>query len=256
MTSVKSIINQSLRKLLGLGSGEQPGAEEHADALAALRVMLDTWSLEALLIPFVATEEFPLTRGQAFYSMGPGGDWETTRPTRVEQVRLIGDDGASRFIPQASPNALRDQARVEDGYPTAWIGSADSLHAFVSLNAYPLEPACLVTSRKPFDVAALDNFAAPYDESRPAEKVYPSGFVLSGIQAELAFPPGYEAAIIYNLAVHLAPEYKGVVVSPVVEQQAARSKALIKIANTQPVDLVLDPVLTGRRGPYDIRLGP
>lgn len=255
-TSVKSIIDQALRKLGAVGTGEQAGADEHADALAALRVMLDTWSLEALLVPFTVTEQFDLTPGQAFYSMGPDGDWVTTRPTRIEQIRLLGDDGRSTYIPEASRNGLRDQASVEPGAPSAWLGQADGLRWFVSFNALPLGGAALVTSRKPFDVDALDNFARPYDETAGAETVYPSGFVLSGIQTPLAFPPGYEAAIIYNLAVHLAPEYKGLDLPPMVVDQAARAKALIKIANTQPVDLVLDPVLTGRRGPYDIRLGP
>ena len=256
MTSVKSIIDQSLRKLGALGSGEQAGTEEHADALAALRIMLDTWSIEALMVPFLATEEFPLSPDQALYAMGPLGDWVTTRPMRIEQIRVKGVDGRTRYLPQSTPSALRHQTSVEPGYPSAWVGSADGMAAWIEINAYPVEPAVLVTSRKPFDVAALDNFALPHDPAAAPETVYPSGFTLSGIQTTLAFPPGYEAAIIYNLAVHLAPEYKGLQLSQIVVEQAARAKALIKIGNVQPRDLVLDPFLTGRRGGYDIQRGP
>ncbi|TPE53074.1 hypothetical protein [Amaricoccus solimangrovi] len=255
-TSVKSIIDQSLRKLGIVGIGEQASADEHAEALSALRMMLDTWSLEALLVPFTVTERFDLTAGQAFYSMGTGGDWDTSRPTRVEQIRMLSDDDRTRFIPQLSANALRDQPTVEEGCPTAWVGSQDSLFYLVELNAYPLEPAVLVTSRKPFDAAALDNFDRAYSETAAPEKLSPSGFTMTGIQTSIDFPPGYLAAIVYNLAVHLAPEYAGLVLDPIIAAQAERAKALIKINNTQPRDLVLDPVLTGRRRGYDIRTGP
>lgn len=259
MTSVKSIIDQSLRKLGVLGAGEQAGPEEHSDALQALRTMLDTWSLEALMIPFTATEEFELSPSQCLYSMGPDGDWVTTRPTQVEQVRVKSSDGRTTFVRRTSRNGLRDQATVDGGTPTGWIGSADSLAWFIEFNAFPQEPRVLVTSRKPFDVTALDNFDQAHVEGADPAPLSPSGFTMTGIQSVLAFPPGYESAIVYNLALHLSVEYTGVVVPDLVVAQAARTKALIKIANWQPSEMKLPATLTrmvGRRGAYDIGHGP
>jgi hypothetical protein len=52
------LIDRSLRKL-GVGAaGQQLDPTEYADGLEVLRVMLDAWSLEDLLIPFQPTETF------------------------------------------------------------------------------------------------------------------------------------------------------------------------------------------------------
>lgn len=255
MPSIKSLIDTALRQLGLVGSGEQASETEYADGLAALRRMLDAWSLEPLLIPYLVTETFPLSGSKAFYSMGPGGDWNTARPEKVEIVRIL-IDGSAYPLQRSTAYVEQFRSRIEIGRPSSFVNTADSLMAYVEFDAFPDAGEALVTSLKPFNVTALDNFDQAYVEGAPPQDIPPAGFTLTGIQTSITFPPGYEAAIVAGLAVELAPEYPGVTLSPVVLSRAAGTKALIKRRNSQPMHYVLDPFLVGGRRVYDIVAGP
>src|SRR5688500_2959904 len=210
-------------------SGSSASPEEYADGLAALRVMLDAWSVEPLMVPFNVTERFALTTGQAFYSMGTGGDWDTTRPEEIEYIRVQDAEGLTRPVYPITQGLLNQRARVDARTPSRYVVSRDARWLFVEFDATPVDlPYVLVTSRKPFNTAVLDNFDLTFNEDADPSVIYPSGFTLTGIQTALEFPSGYEAAIIYNLAVHLRPEYAGLELPPEVVALAASTKANIK----------------------------
>ena len=240
--SIKSLIDAALRKLGLLGTGEQAEPSEYAEALSCLRMMLDTWSTESLLVPFTITEEFDLTAGQAHYAMGPGGDWHTARPEAIEVVRILEADGRSYNVPESSQHRLSHQSTVDAGRPRAYVTTADTLFRYVEFNSYPTGKA-LITSRKPLNVVALDNFDAAYVDGLEPQVAYPGNLTLTGIQTPLTFPSGYWSALVHNLAVWMAPEYPGATVSPVVAGIAGESKALIRRQNAKPVFIRTDPVL-------------
>lgn len=56
--------------------------------------MLSSWSAEGLSVPFLATENFTLTIGQAIYTIGSAGDFNTTRPLRIVNafIRVSNND--------------------------------------------------------------------------------------------------------------------------------------------------------------------
>ena len=251
-TTVKTVITDALRKL----GVVEPSPEEITDGLRALQLMLDSWSLEDLLVPYKPTELFQLDPSKAHYRMGLGGDWDTVRPERVEIVRIQRADGSTYPVVPSSQQAMQYQSNVMPGCPSTFLFQADGLFGYVEFNAYPTDPAVLVTSLKPFDAAALDNFDLAYDPNADPSPIYPSGFTLAGIQQPLEFPTGYEQAIIYNLAVHLRPEYPGLTLPEEVAGMAARSKSLIKRRNVRPMVATLERSMQSRGGCYDIRLGP
>ena len=254
-TSVKNLIDQALRKFGAVQTGEQASPNEYADGLAALKIMLDGWSNEDLLVPFTVTERFPFDVGRYQYSIGIAGDWDTVRPEDIDFIRVEDAAGVKHPVYPVSRNRLQYQGTIEPGRPGRYTVSRDSRFLYVEFDVYPTDPFALVTSRKPFNAQALDNFDAAYDENADQSEIHPSGFTLTGIQTPLEFPTGYEGAILYNLAVHLAPEYPGIDLSPVVVSMAASSKALIKRANWQPLNMqAMDLPL--RRGSYDIVSGP
>jgi hypothetical protein len=218
-------------------------------------MMLDGWSTEDLLIPFQPTEQFALSSTQAHYSMGPGGDWDTVRPERVEIVRLLRADGSTVPVMPSTPFVRQWQDVIPNGDPSHYIAQADSVYARVEFNAYPLAPNVLVTTTKPFNATALDNFDESFDEDADDEPIYASGFTLTGIQTAIDFPPGYEQCIVANLAVVLSPEYPGIDLPAVVVAMATRTKANIKRRNLKAAQMVLDRTLHGGRQPYNVNAG-
>jgi hypothetical protein len=72
---------------------------------------------------------------------------------------------------------------------------------------------------------------------------------IADINDDLAFPPGYERALLYALAVDLAPEYPAVTLSQSVIDTADDALADIKRANnTQQQPATFDFALAGGDG--------
>lgn len=255
--TVKSLIDQALRKLGVIDTGAQPDESEYADALAALRQMIDAWSLEDLMIPYQPTESFAVSSDKAFYSMGVGGDWDTARPEMIEVIR-IQHGGTTYPVKRSSREAFAEIGTLSVRRPSRFITTADAFFHFIEFDAYPDSGTALVTSLKPFNVEALENFDNDYDPDADPQPLYPSGFTMVGIQTPITFPTGYEKAIVYNLALELVPEYPGFDVSAVVAQNAMMMKGLIKRRNWRPGEVRIDPVLRGvrRLGTYDVNSGP
>lgn len=255
-TSIKALLDQTLLKLGVLASGNQADPTEYADGLASLRQMLDAWSLEDLLIPFSPTETFALDPDRNFYSMGVGGDWDTVRPERVEIIRVI-EAGRSYPLVESSLEKRSYQSELQRGNPTSYVVTRDARFVYVELDSFPSSGMALVTSLKPFNVSALDNFDAPYDPDAEPETALPSGFTLTGIQTAIDFPSGYEQALVYNLAIHIAPEY-GREAPQTVIAVAGNTKRMIKRRNWRP--LLARPEAMWRSGPrrgtYDVQSGP
>jgi hypothetical protein len=257
ITPIKQLIDAALRKLGVIDAMAQPDALEYADALDALKTMLDAWTLEDLLVPYRATERFDLDSAKNYYSMGIGGDWDTVRPERIEYIRIVDAGGNAHVVQPTTLGLAQYQSSIPLGDPTEYTSTADPLFAYVELNAYPTSPTVLVTSMKPFNALAIDNFDEEYDPDADPSPLYPSGMTLTGIGTTIDFPPGYKQAMIYNLAVHLSPEYAGVTLTEVVVAMARGTKQAIKRRNSKPIHLRLEAPLRGwGRGAYDIVQGP
>jgi hypothetical protein len=69
--------------------GEVPEPALLAGALRRANQMLGAWSLLPLTIPVVAREVFPITSNLGVYTMGPGGDFDTSRPNALTGAGLL-----------------------------------------------------------------------------------------------------------------------------------------------------------------------
>lgn len=256
--SVFNLVDSALRKLGVVQMGEQGSPAMYEAGVANLRIMLEGWSLEALMVPYVSTEKFDLDPGQALYSIGIGGDWDTVRPEEVQAVRVLDDSGRARLVRPTSRGVLATRPSVDPGIPTRYVLSRDAQYLYVEFDKLPLAlPHVLVTSRKPFNATALDNLTVVHDPAAPPWPIHPSGFSMAGIQTPIEFPTGYEGAIVYNLAVHLRPEYPGLELPAEVAALAASTKAVIKRSNWQPSILTADVGRMNRGGVfYDVVTGP
>src|SRR5229473_6914314 len=88
-STATDLISSALRLVNALASGEVPSAAEANDALLILNMMLDAWSIDRLMIFTVAIQDFPLVAGQQVYTMGTGGNFNTSRPPKIERMSIV-----------------------------------------------------------------------------------------------------------------------------------------------------------------------
>ena len=231
--TVRHLIRRSLL-LLGVISGTEPmTADEAQDGLDALNALVASWSLEHLLVYHTPRVDVPLVPRQGRYTWGPGGDIAGPRPVRLAAALLHVTDTSE---PIEWPLAVWDQAAYEAGIAQKTLS-----------NAYPLgvwlEPA--------FPLAVLHVYFVP--QAPYTLGLFPwlplPGF--ASIDMLVSLPEGYERALVYGLAVELAPMY-GKEASPTLVATLAQSVSAIKRVNTVVPRLSTDPAYTGRQaGAWD-----
>lgn len=234
--TAREMIASSLRLLGVLASGEVPTAAEANDALTALNQMLSAWSNENLAVYEKVRDEFTLDPGNGSYLWGENagaGEFTTARPVQVlkANLELQGTD------PQEIPLkilTLEEYAAIGSKTLDSTVPQAvyfDGAYPDLGVEFYPVPSAAehvVFYSLKPFEELELS--------------------------ADLSFPPGYEKAIRYNLAIDLAPEY-GRQPDALIMQQAIESKAEIKRKNLQTPKLSTDLPIRSGLNSFDYRTG-
>jgi hypothetical protein len=170
-------------------------ANELKDGLESFNRMLDSWSLEELMLYEVKREQFPLSPNTNPYSIGIGGVWNTVRPTKIVGAYLTLTNGS---IPVDYPMQVIQYSNYNDirlktlqtnfpGYlyyqPSFPIGECYIYPIYANNGASTAPGTITLTSWKPFSII-LD----------------PTSYI------ELA--PGYWEAIVFNLAIRIAEEYQ------------------------------------------------
>src|SRR5882757_50714 len=82
-TTAGALITSSLRLIGAIATGETPTAAEINDGISTLNDLLENWSTQNLAMYGSAVEIFPTVAGQAIYTIGPTGNWNTARPVRI-----------------------------------------------------------------------------------------------------------------------------------------------------------------------------
>lgn len=224
-------VTAALRLIGAVAPGESLAAAEATDGLAAGNRMLDSWSNEKLLIPATVREEFALTPSDGIYTMGSGANFNTTRPMKITQAAVLVD---GTEIPLHILENAQEWAEVCEKEATSSLPAylyAEGTYPNERLNLYP--------------VPTEANDLVLYSE-KPLTQI-------ASLAASVSLPPGYERAMVYNLACELAPEY-GRPVDPIIMQVAQESKAQLKRTNSRPYFLKCDTAITGS-GSYNIYTG-
>lgn len=212
------LVSASLRKIGALASGEDPDSSSSNDALAELNRMIDTWSTQGLLIYSKVRETFTLSGGTSTYSMGTGATLNTTRPMRIVDaaISISGLEYPMRII-------------TVDEYARIRLKSIQGIPGYLyPEGTYPNETLNL------YPVPTTDYTLVTYSW-KPLASV-------SALTTVLSFPPGYEDALIYNLALRLAPEY-GKPLDQAIIALAESTLGSIKRMNSKPQFLYADNAL-------------
>jgi hypothetical protein len=119
--TAQELINQALRSIGALASGESPSTEESNDALAALNQLLASWSSQALPIYQITRTTVTLT-GAASYTLA-------TRPVKIKAASISTTATMSvplaiatarewaEYLDKASTADFPEMLFYEDGYP-------------------------------------------------------------------------------------------------------------------------------------------
>jgi hypothetical protein len=215
-----------MRLIGAIETGETPTDEEISDGLQALNDLLENWSVERLSVWQRTNETFTAVPGQAVYTIGPGGNWNTSRPVRINDAytTVNGEDFHIEVINQQQYNDTAVKA-LQDSIVQRLLYLNTNELGTITLWPVPQVASQITLSMD----TLLTNITDP--------------------NTELVYPPGYAKALRYGLAVEFAPEF-GTTASATVTQIAQDSKADIKRANKVIVRAAYDGMLTNTVGNY------
>lgn len=197
-------------RLIGVYSiGETPSAEESNDGLNALNALLDSWANERLMMFRAVQDVLTLTAGTGTYTIGEGADFNTIRPQKV--------DPATYIVYQNTSFEMTIATLAQYNSILAKTINSDVPNVLFYDPTYP--EGTIVLYPTPNVTCTLNLWSWK-----------PLGIFLNATD-QVLLPPGYEDALVFNLAANLAPENE-VPVPSWVEKKATLTKKTLKRNNT------------------------
>jgi hypothetical protein len=182
---------------------ETPSTSELTDALFAANDILSNWSPQILPVLPLLRELFPVAAVAPAYTMGPGGNWNTARPVKVEAIAVIASNGARRPARIVTIEEFESMPDVTITGLFADVCFCDGGYPLMTFNLLPMPKSgeIEVMSYKP--LTAFVNLTDTID-----------------------LAPGYTRALRWALAFEMAPEF-GRPVSQELASLAADAKTSI-----------------------------
>ena len=203
--------------------------------LSRLNSMMDSWSNERMMIFQLSQTSFALTASQGSYTIGAGGDFNMTRPTKIVDPCFIRDaDGSDSVL------------RIIDAQAYGRIVDKDADGTYPVYLFYDFGYSATSTATVRFWPEPASGLSTFINTLQPLQS-------FSTVSVTLSLPPGYQDAIETNYAVRSA---LGLIpVSPELMVIARQAKAAIKGLNAPAPVLRLDMAVAGG-GRSSILTGP
>lgn len=217
MTTALQLITGSLRLIGALAEGETPSANQANDSLVSLNQMIDSWSTERLSVFCTQDQVFTWPSSERSRTFGPTGQITGTRPVRVDEATYFKVNNLSYsliLINQDQYNGIALKGSTST-YPNVMF--VNMTMPDIEMYLYPVP-----TSALEFHLVSVQQLTQP-----------------ATLATNLVFPPGYERALKYALAMEVAPEY-GIEPLPQVKRIAMTSKRTLKRINN-PDDIMAMP---------------
>jgi len=194
MPTATQMIYRSLRLLGQIRQGQGASTSQNNDGMATVNDMLDAWSAERANVFNVATASYPLVTTVSAYLIGPAQTFNAPRPIRIERAGIL----------IANPNGagtLRQPLRILSQHE--WDEIA------IKIEASPIAEKLYCDNAYPY--ATLNLLPIPTFASGTPPKLELSTWTALTAFPDLVtdeeFPPAYELAIRFNLAVLLSSTY-------------------------------------------------
>lgn len=228
MTTARTIVRGALMDL-GVASAEEPlTASQAEDALDLLNQLLDSWSLEQLIIYYTPPTSIPWPAGTQVRTWGPGGDIPTARPLKLQPYAHYREAATGLDLPltvmdrQADYVALTLKAQTSSTLQALYYAPSMPLGQLFGWPVPTMEWLVIVFPWQPFTR-------------------------WTSLDSEVLFPAGYERALRAGLALESAPQY-GVQPSALTAAILAEAKSNVKRVNAIVPVLGLDPSFQGTPG--------
>lgn len=209
MVTVLQIITDSMQDAGILSSNETPNATDAQKAFRLLNRMLDGDSTEDLMVYHNINEVFNLISGQQNYTIGPSGDFNTTRPINITAIYMRDTNGNDL------PCQMLDYQQYADIL-------SKPITATIALSAY-YDSGVPLSTITFWPVPAQTSYRAVIWSWKPLT-------AFTSLSDSVILPPGYEDYIEWNLADRLCPAF-GRDVPSRVEKLAIQTKEKIKKIN-------------------------
>ena len=202
-----------IRALQMLGEKPMGGTLTSAEQSAYLDVlngMLESWSIHRNFVYQILQENFALTTSTATYTIGNGGNFNTTRPTKIVGGFIrdaVTSDTALKIIPWDAYDSIVNKGVAGTWPKYLFYDGGMSATSTGTIKLYPAPAANLTLFIDSW--AQLTQFAS--------------------ITTNVILPPGYRRAIEANMALELAPG--GVSASPELVRIAREAKANVMSVN-------------------------
>jgi len=202
------LIKGALRKIGVVAQGETPTTDQTTEAAFALNLLVKSWAADGMPLWALRTTPIPLVAGKCDYTIGVGKDINTDKPLKVIQAwnRTTGNiDIPMRLITKQEYNILGN--KKTSGRPIQIYFDVGLNYSTV--HVFPTPAAADVLESTVYIV-----YQRPYED-----------FNISTDTPD--FPQEWYDAVLYGLAIRLAPEY-GVPLDQ--RQLLGREAADIKLA--------------------------
>ena len=218
-----------LSSLIALGEKQIGGtlsSDEQTHYLSKLNAMLDSWSTERLLVYQILQESKALTAGTVSYTIGSGGSFNTTRPTRITYAFIRDSNSADTYLDLINYQSYADLVLKSTGntYPRYLFYDTADAAGLATLFLYPAPQASLTLYIQSWK--QLTQFAT--------------------ISETVVLPAGYQRAIEANFCIEAAPGF--LPASQEAIRIADESKGAIKRMNMPSPVMKMDVgIIRGRR---------
>lgn len=181
------VISEALILLGVKYAGQSISAEAKATSLLGLNLLIGEWNATGQAVYSVGRLTFPLIAGSVSYTIGPSGaNFTATRPEKIETWAVTTAGGtADEGVPLSS--LAFEQA------------NEDSTAIGTRIRALTYDAG--------FPNGTIRIYPIPFGGQTLALWVWNQLAEVTDTTVALAFPTGYYKAIIYNLAVDLAPKF-------------------------------------------------
>lgn len=229
--TANDLIKRTLRTIGVVAAGSPMDAQQAADGLEVLNGMLKAFQAQRLTLYVTPAYTYPLVAGQQDYTLGPGGDFDQTRPMTVEGVSIISYQNPAQPL-EIVIDPIFDRQQWQ-AIPTKAVQSALPIYCYVETS---------------FPLMTLKFFPVPSGQQTLSARLYiPTPLTaFADLTTDYTFPPPYEEALVYQLAKRLAIEY-GRQMTADLTQMVNESIMVMKRSNITLIDLELDPALLWRR---------
>ncbi len=235
-TTLGALLRPALRAAgITMRPGITPNSDQFNELIPEVNRMLQSYNCDGHTIFSTSIEEFALTAGQKIYTIGPGGDFDTTRPQYIRDANLIFPTN-----PQ-----LRTPLKLLDEHEWSLIPMQDINNSLPwGLFYNPTYGASglgtIYLAFQPPSEYILELFSW---------KLLGNGF--TSINDLVTLPDGYEDLIVWNMAIRAANFYPTMAtLGPDVRMLAANALRRVRVLNTICPTLRSEAEFLGRGGDW------